>query len=164
MPNVNRHLRGNTSDILQPVRGVIVVEQGDLMYRNENVSNYAFPLDECKDSTAGTAYENTIYTNFIGVAMEASPAGVTENITIATEGVFRYPIVAEVSAVTVGSLVSAVSPASSGGGGSPQHVANNATQSAWGTTAYFGHCVKTESGASFIDFEIKTLTGKGLAS
>jgi hypothetical protein len=157
MAGHNRYLRGSMSEIFAPVRGNIVVEPGDLMYKNEQVSNYAYPFDENKTATAGTAFEEDIYTNFLGVATQGSETGVTENITIATGGVFRYPLDGTPSAVTLGSLVSAVSPSVSGSGGSVQAVVNHATATGNGTTAYLWYCVKTESAASFVDFQIRTI-------
>jgi len=96
---------------------------------------------------------------FLGVAMESSPAsGVTDNITVATSGFFRYPLHPDwvTSAVTVGSLVSAVSYELTGGV-SNQHVIMIAATP--GSTCYLGRCIKTESAATFVDFELMTAFG-----
>lgn len=161
MAGRNRHLRGNTKEILAPVRGFITVNPGDLMYQNTAVNNNAYPFSECKDPTAGTAVAQTVHNNFLGVAMDGSASGVTENISIATDGVFRFPLVGGLtSGVTLGCRVSAVSPSVSAAGVSSAWVVNHNVATGGGiqhgTTAYLGYCVKTESGASFIDFQIKT--------
>ena len=158
MAGYNRHLKGKTNPQIVDVRGSSAVEAGDLMYRN-TVDNYAHPFNELVTSTAGTARENTLYTNFLGVAMETSPSGVTEKITIATSGVFRFPLNIA-SAVTIGALVSACSvPGDSGS--SAAVVTNNATASAFGTTCYLGYIVKTESACTYVDFELRTAFGPG---
>lgn len=94
--------------------------------------------------------------------MESSPSGVTENISVAKAGVFRYPLYRN-GAVTVGALISAVSTLTAGTGVSKQAVFMSST--APGSTAYLGYVVKTESGASFVDFQIRTAGGpNGLAT
>lgn len=173
----NRHLRGDREEVLAPVHGNVVVEAGDLMFLNtvnglvgaETVGggiaadNYAYPFNKAVNAaTALTGIQYAIYTNFLGVAMESSPSGTTENISVATNGVFRYPIYRN-GAVTIGSLISAVSNQASNVGVSSQTVYIAAT--APGTTAYLGYIVKTESGASFVDFQIRTAFGSsGLAT
>lgn len=162
MAGRNRHLRGDTKEILAPVRGNITIDPGDLMYMNTSVNNNAYPFGECKDPTTATEVALTILVNFLGVAMDGSLAGVTEKISIATDGVFRFPLVGgRLSGVTLGSKVSAVSPSQAGAGVSSAWVVNHSVATGagiqHGTTAYLGYCVKTESGASYVDFQIKTM-------
>ena len=173
MAGVNRHLREDTESILAPVHGNIEGEVGDLLLLN-NVAgsvgftsstllaadNYVFPFTYARGVTAASYQDNVLLQQFIGVAMTGSLLGVTNNIVVATEGVFRYPLNSLNSAVTEGAKVSACCPAITtlliGTGSSNQAVINHATQSGKGTTAYIGYCVKTESGASFVDFRIHT--------
>ena len=112
-----------------------------------------------------SSYDNhAIATQFIGVAMGGSASGVTNNIRVATTGVFRYPL-RNISAVTIGSAVYAVSPTLSGTQGtSAQFVVNEGTQViGQGTSAPLGIIVKTESGASFVDFALKSASGVSMA-
>ena len=175
MSGKNRHLRGDINAIIAPVHSYHEVEAGDLMVLNAvagmcgtggTADNYAFPFDEVKTAAASGAVASAgfIYTYFLGVAMEDSPSGVTENITIAQSGVFRYPMHSAYigSAVTIGALVSAVSNTLAAGV-SEQVVCTNAT-SPVSSTAYLGYIVKTESGASFVDFELRTPYMYGRAS
>jgi hypothetical protein len=175
MANVNRHLRGDQDIIIADVRGNVTVEVGDFMVRNGQngmigystndtsliaADNYAFPFSYVRSSTAATELDNSVSENFLGVAMEASTSGNTEKISIATAGVYRYPLDSLESNVTLGSLVSAVSPTSVSGI-STQAVINHATASGVGSSMYLGRCVKTESGASYIDFDLHTTFNKG---
>ena len=102
----NRYLRGDMMEILAPVRGKTVIEAGDFCYYHSGDSYYLFPFSDHKNS--GASLNLDLYDYFAGVAMESSPAGTTENITIAQAGVFRYPM-EFASAVTVGQVVSACS-------------------------------------------------------
>lgn len=166
----NRLLRGNTSSIIGQVRGNVAVEAGDFMVHNDTAGMisaggtvadglaadaYVYPFDMVENGSSSQATVLTlVYTNFIGVAMESSPSGVTEPITIATDGVFQYPMVGGLGGVTVGALVSATSPATD----SPPSVQMVARSTdAPGCTSYLGRIVKTESGASFVQFQIGTV-------
>lgn len=163
----NRHLRGKTNDIQVPVKGNIEVLPGDFMFKFANggaigaavdADNYAYPFNLAVNSaSAGTQIAYAIYQNFLGVAMTGSELGVTGKVVVATSGIFRYPIYS-LTGVTIGSLVSSVSPQASDVGVSRQAVAIYGSGKA--TTAYLGHIAKTESGASFVDFEISTIYTK----
>jgi hypothetical protein len=178
MAGVNRHVREDTEDILAPVNGNVEVEVSDFLLLNNTdgtvgqtnslllgANNYVFPFSYAKSTTGGSFIDNVLSTQFIGIAMTASPLGVTNNITVATAGVFRYPLPGDTSAVTEGAKIGAVSPAanvaSTKSGVSNQFVINHATQSGRGTTAYLGYCTKTDSGASFVDFRISTAFNGG---
>lgn len=163
MAGHNRHISGDYKPILVQSPGAVTVEAGDLMYRESAQSNQAYPFKYNSGATLGSSNENKIHINFLGVAMEGKESGVTENITIATDGVFRYPIAGGPSAVTIGALVSAVSHTGLGVGVSNQAVANAAAAGTWSTTAVLGVIQKTESGASFVDFRIYTAAGSGVS-
>ena len=173
MSGKNRHLKGDINPIIAPVHSFHAVEAGDLMVLSatpgltgagSTADNYAIPFDYTTMEAASVeASHQARYYYFLGVAMEDSPSGVTENITIAQSGVFRYPLHESFigAAVTIGAYVSAVSN-SIGAGASAQNVAigSFATGSV-GTTAYLGYIMKTESGASFVDFQLRTAYGPG---
>jgi len=174
MSGKNRYLKGDINPIIAPVHSYHTVEAGDFMVINkvagmcgvgQTADNYAFPFSEVKTAGgaggSGTlASQGFIYTYFLGVAMEDSPSGVTENITVATSGVFRHPLHSSlVGAVTIGALVSAVSN-NLAAGVSPQVLCHGAA-GAITSTAYLGYIMKTESGASFVDFQLRTAFGPG---
>lgn len=163
MAGHNRHLYSDTKPIFVQSPGAVTVEAGDLMYMEENQSNQAYPfVYNIGGQTAGTAAEEHLHTNFLGVAMEGKESGVTENVTIATAGVFRFEIAGKNSAVTIGASVSAVSPANAGGS-SNQAVCNTVAAGTWGTTAVLGIIQKTQSGASFVDVRIIPARGSGVS-
>jgi len=171
MSGKNRHLKGAMNPIIAPVHSYHVVEAGDFMVLDSesgtvgaglSATNYAIPFDDAKMAAASaTNCQRVLYTYFLGVAMEDSPSGVTENITIAQSGVFRYPLHSSFlgAGVTVGSLVSAVSNTLAAGA-SVQTVAIGAA-SVIASTAYLGYIMKTESGATFVDFQLRTAYGPG---
>lgn len=166
----NRHVRGNTNDILMEVRGAVVVKAGDMMFVADSTSdvgvswtfdNRAWPFSYATSPTSATQRMITCHDGFLGVAMKSSKSGVTEKITIATQGVFRMDLYKR-AGVTVGGLVVAVSPyiaVAASTGVSPQTVwqGTSASLSAPGSTSYLGYCSKTESGATTVDFEIRTI-------
>jgi len=172
MSKNNRFLKGDTHSIIAPVHSYHDVEAGDLMLLNNTngyegvnttADNYAFPFDYCKFASAsmGTGMAEAVHSAFLGVAMESSPSGVTENITIATAGIFRYPVhTARVGgAVTIGSTVHAVSN-SLDAGVSPQSVSfGSSSADTISSTAILGFIVKTDSGVSFVDIQIRTAFG-----
>ena len=165
----NRYLRGAMSTMRGTVRGNITVEPGDFVVidntvgtcgltsgtLNSTADNRFYPFEFFRCTTAATGYIYQLASQFVGVAMTGSESGTTNDIVVATSGVFRYPVIGAPSAVTVGAKVSAVSPAAGAGGGiSNQTVCNHNTATGHGSTAYLGHIVKTESGASYVDFQL----------
>ncbi len=158
MAGHSRYLFGKTKDIEVPVRGKVVIEAGDFCYSHPGDSNYLMPFSAYR-STGGTTDAGLLYivNNFMGVAKMGSPSGVTENVTVQTAGVFRYPL-GHAQAVTVGAAVSAVSPHASGAGVSNQFVEAGVTGGFLvGTTMFLGTIIKTNTSAtSFVDFSLRT--------
>jgi len=162
----NRYLRGDQNTILADVHSFTTIEAGDMLFvfsvdgdRGVNITadNYVFPFTDIKPVSAGTNHGFTARNQFVGVAMESSPSGVTEKIAVATSGIFRYPqILFKGSAVTIGALVSAGSPAAGSAAGVSAQAVYTGTAYP-GSTAYLGHVVKTHSGATYIDFQINTM-------
>jgi len=154
--------------MLVKIHGNITVNAGDLMFLDRTnggrgagvaADYYGYPFNYALNATTITmGIASILYNHFAGVAMDGSISGTTEDISVATNGVFRYPVYRD-GAVTIGALVSAVSSLTSGTGVSPQTVFMSAT--APGSTAYLGYCVKTQSGASYVDFQIRTAYGAG---
>jgi len=175
MAGHNRYLYGETNQIKVPVHGNVTVEPGDLICIagvtevagkfNCTADYYAHPLSSVTGAKVGDA-ANHIKQYFLGVAMDGSPNGVTNYISVAQSGFFRYPLVTlpGVTGTTIGWKVSAVSPASATGGASNQYVGLGitATGGGSGSTAYLGYCsVNKDYGASFVDFFIRGKYGPG---
>ena len=157
----NRHLKGKTNSVIVDVRAKTVIEAGDLLYALTGDSYYAYPFSTCVDTTGATQRAATLYATFLGVAMESSPSGVTEKITVAKSGVFRFPLVQN-SAVTVGAKVSAVSSEAATSGASKDYVAigTAGTADPRSSTCYLGYIVKSNTSAvSYVDFELKAQGG-----
>ena len=156
MAGYNRYLRGNKMEIIVPVRGKTAIEAGDFCYFQHGDSYYTYPFSDHRAS--GGSYAQDLYDYFAGIAMETSPAGTTENITVATAGVFRYPLLFD-SAVTVGAVVSACTRPT-GSGATNQVVTNNNDNAGSGTSVYLGIIVKTDTSAtSFVDFQLRAKAG-----
>jgi len=181
MAGHNRHLRGDLNEITVPVHSDVTVEPGDLMViggvakvdqsgRTADYYGYSFSSvsgDVVKGGVSNAA--NVCKQWFVGVAMSGSASGVSNNITVATDGVFRYPYhkkaTADVTGTTIGLKVSAVTPPTltTGVGVSPQNVSLIDNATVGGTTAYLGYCVlNNEAGTTYVDFQIHTKYGRGL--
>jgi len=167
MAGNNKYLKGKQSTQLTPVKGNIVIEAGDLLFLNATAGslglgnaadNYAYPVSSLVPATGGTNTAKILTANFLGVSLESSPSGVTENITVAKGGVFRFPLHPSYigSSVSVGTSISFVSNELAAGVSAAyvMHIATNP-----GCTAYVGYCTKTESGATFVDVNIQTAYG-----
>lgn len=169
MAGQNRYLYGETNPIKAPVHGNVTIEPGDFVVIAGATQAagkfacaadyYAYPISsvtgpsDCSGTGASKA-TSVIKTWFAGIAMNGSPNGVTNYISIAQSGIFRYPVSDyATTGTTIGVKVTAVTPASEISGGSVQHVR---LEGHGGTTAYFGYCtVNKASGASYVDFSLR---------
>jgi len=162
MAAVNRHLRGETREVEVPVHGHTVIEKGDLLaimrvnstlkvtVTPETTADwYAYPLTTLSDATT-----NYFACQFGGIAMEGSKSGTTQTIPMATAGIFRYPLVAT-TGVTVGQLVC---PATSAAKTfyTQQVVSKAASELTDEYQTQIGYVVKTEAGATNVDFNLVT--------
>jgi len=92
--------------------------------------------------------------------MEDSPNSSTDTISVATKGVYRFPLATK-GAVTIGAVVSGMRP--SGFSATSSTTASYQVETAGASGGgSIGYCVKTQSGASNVDFRIRTLMGEGL--
>lgn len=160
MSAVNRHLRGDTREVEIPVHGHTVVEKGDFMWINTNgyiksgngvhttADWYGFPVSLLGDCT--TAY----FVTFGGIAMKGSESGTTENIPMATAGIFRYPLKAT-TGVTLGQVVAGATSATLTLY-DQKVVSKTASEFTDEYETGIGMCVKTEAGATKVDFELIT--------
>ena len=165
MAAVSRHLRGDTKEVECDVHGHTVIEKGDVVW------TYKISTFSCKTSApGGNAQTADWYTfpvsdlagctpvyfdaQFAGIAMKGSISGTTEKIPVATAGIFRYPLKAQ-TGVTIGQLVSGATSAAATM--SDQIVVSKTYAEL--TDEYrniLGICVKTEAGATNVDFNLIT--------
>jgi predicted RecA/RadA family phage recombinase len=87
MPSKFRWVHGDTTHVLAPVESATVIEIGDLVYYDVN---FAKPASMQAFQTVKTTNQSNFAGKFLGVAMQASPAGSTKPIRVSTSGVFEY--------------------------------------------------------------------------
>jgi hypothetical protein len=171
---VHRHLYGDMDEVQVTVVRTVTVKPGDLMFLYDTAQdingsigtkvpdNYAYPWAASGGTHATQLGHsgNSPQASFIGVAMDDSPSDTTTTISVATKGVFRFPLTTK-GAVTVGAMVSSEQPGGFDASNSTTASYQVKTAKAAGS---IGYCVKTESGASNVDFRVRTLLGDGLIS
>ena len=82
-----RWVHGDTTHVLAPVEASTVIEIGDLVFYD---ADSAKPASMQTNQTTKALNQSTFAGKFLGVAMQASPAGNTTPIRIVTSGVFEY--------------------------------------------------------------------------
>ena len=103
MSDVNRHVKWPMNCLSVQARGSTVVDKGDLIFLDRqdglrlngtsSKTYTAFSFSQTGGATKTLASnQNLAATNFLGVAMDASDSGVTENIPVATSGYFKFPL------------------------------------------------------------------------
>ena len=91
---------GDTNPVVLAVDSATVIEIGDLLYLD---TNDAKPASSQTDAGSEAANQDLFVNNFVGVAMQASRAGDTDNIRVATTGVFEFDCAA--ATFEVGNLI-----------------------------------------------------------
>jgi hypothetical protein len=87
MANTMRWRYGDTNPIIAPVDSATVVEIGDLVYLD---TDDVKPASSQADQGTLLLNQQVFQDNFLGVAMQASAAGDTTPLRIATTGVFEF--------------------------------------------------------------------------
>jgi len=87
MANRMRWRYGDTNPVMLPVDSSTVIEIGDLVYLD---TDDAKPASSQSDQGTESANQETFHDNFVGVAMQQSRSGDTDDIRIATAGVFEF--------------------------------------------------------------------------
>jgi hypothetical protein len=82
-----RWVHGDTTHVLAPVASTTVIEIGDLVYYD---TDSAKPASLQTNQTSETANQTLFASKFLGVSMQASPAGSTTPIRIVTDGIFEF--------------------------------------------------------------------------
>lgn len=78
---------GDTNPVMLPVDSSTVIEVGDLVYLD---TDDAKPASSQADQGLLSTNQETFHDGFAGVAMQASAAGDTDSIRVATTGVFGF--------------------------------------------------------------------------
>jgi hypothetical protein len=87
MSNTMRWRYGDTDPVMLPVAEATIIEIGDLVYQ---ASGLARPASQLADLGTEAANQEAFHDAFVGVAMQASPAGSSDSIRVATSGVFEF--------------------------------------------------------------------------
>jgi hypothetical protein len=87
MANVMRWRYGETNPVMMPVDAGTVIEIGDLLYL---ATDDVRPAGDMTPGGNLAATQEAFHDNFVGVAMQCSPAGSTDPIRVATTGVFEF--------------------------------------------------------------------------
>src|SRR5688500_8873419 len=87
MADTFRLRHDDTAKITAAVDSATVIEIGDLLYLDTDDLK---PASSQADQTGEEANQGLFASKFIGVAMQASDSGDTENIRVATDGVFEF--------------------------------------------------------------------------
>ena len=88
MANVMRWRYGDTNPVMLAVDSATVIEIGDLVYFD---TDDVKPASQTSYGVSLAATQETFHDSFAGVAMQASAAGETTPIRVATSGVFEFP-------------------------------------------------------------------------
>lgn len=103
MANVDRHIKWEKHPVQVEVRGSTVIEKGDLVFvdrvdglRNNGAStanNSVYPFSQIGGTTKTLASNQQLAAeNFLGMALEKSFSGITEQLAVATGGHVKYPL------------------------------------------------------------------------
>jgi hypothetical protein len=87
MANTMRWRYGETNPVMMPVDDTVAIEIGDLLYV---ASDEVRPVGELASQGSLAATQEFFHDNFVGVAMQCSPAGSSDPIRVATTGVFEF--------------------------------------------------------------------------
>ena len=87
MANTMRWRYGDTNPVMMAVDSGTVIEIGDLVLQD---TDDAKPASAQTDQGTETANQQLFHDLFVGVAMQASRAGDTQPIRVATAGVFEF--------------------------------------------------------------------------
>ena len=168
---MNRHLYGAMLPVQANVPDCVAVKPGDLMFvatagrldLNKALRTKSGNTSYCYPMAAGTTHSShwsgttTLAARFIGVALDDSPYGSTDTISVATAGVFEFPLAAA-AGVTLGYLAKA-KPSGYSAGSATTASYQLIPQSGGGVSV--GWVQKTEVGAKTVRVMIRTLLGPG---
>jgi hypothetical protein len=100
MSNTMRWRYGDTDPVMVPALEAANIEIGDFVYQ---ASGVARPASSLADLGSEATNQEAFHDAFLGVAMQASPAGTSDSIRVATSGVFEFDCLS--TTADVGDLV-----------------------------------------------------------
>ena len=166
------YLRGETNEILVPIHGKTVITKGELIFLAQDATvivggtadGYGYPAAQLGGTTP-TYFEN----NLVGISMQGSVSGVTEDIAVATSGIFRAQHRLGTSAtskhVYPGSIVSAATVGASGVTPSGTTVVCTSLAATEYDGNRIGRAVKKQPSATHVDFMLMTkLSGNSITA
>lgn len=92
MANTFRYRYGDTRPVMVAVDSATVIEIGDLVYLD---TDDAKPASSIADTATEAGNQEAFHDVFLGVAEQASASGDTDEIRVATAGVFEFACPAE---------------------------------------------------------------------
>lgn len=107
MANSFRYRYGDTKPVMAAVDSATVIEIGDLVWLD---TDDAKPASDVTDTETLAGNQEAFHDAFLGVAEQASAAGDTDEVRVATGGVFEYVCAAETR--PLGQLVGVIEAAS----------------------------------------------------
>jgi len=161
MPVV-KHLRGDTQEIKGKVHGNDVINKGEFIFLGRGNAivggtgdSYVYPVYPKLNGTSPAYFEQ----NFLGVSMKGSISGTTEDIPIATAGIFRAQVKLGTSATSMFSKVGLTVAASTifTGGVSISNTTVSIGHGGDHDSCRVGRAVKHEPSATHVDFMLMTL-------
>jgi len=90
MASTMRWRYGDTSPVMMPVDAATVIEIGDLLYYDVDDAK---PASAMADQGTENSNQQLFHDGFAGVAMQASAAGDSDPVRVATVGVFEFDCV-----------------------------------------------------------------------
>jgi len=153
------YLRGKTNEWYVPIHGKTVIKKGELIFLAQDTSvivgatadGYGYPAGQL----AGTTHTYFL-NNLAGVSMKGSISGTTEDIPVATSGIFRGQIKLGTSAtskhVYPGALVSAATLGASGVTPSGTTFTVETLAASETSCCVVGRAVKKQASATHVDF------------
>jgi len=165
-------LRGETNEIYVPIHGKTVIKKGELIFLAQDATvivgatadGYGYPAAQVAGTTP-TYFED----NLAGVSMKGSESGTTEDIPVATSGIFRGQIKLGTSGtskhVYPGALVAACTVGTSGVTPSGTTFTVNTLADTEFDGCRVGRAVKKQASAMYVDFMLMTkLSGNSPAA
>ncbi len=139
MANTMRWRYGDTNPVTLPVASATPVEIGDLVSLDSGTGE-AIPSGSMPDQGSSVLNQTAFQNEFVGVAMQASPAGEATTIRIATSGVFELDCDS-----TTWQLGEAVAAAVNGAG---DQLIDQKVESALSLATAVGRCAKQAATAT----------------
>ena len=159
MSSANRHLRGATNEIKVRIHGKTVVEKNEWIFIardavcivGSTADFYGYPSSKLAGATS--AYFDQ---NLAGISMKGSISGTTEDIPVATSGIFRFQINLGTSATSQAAKVGMTVAAATIGASGTSVAGTTCTVGVGGNhqDCIVGRCVKREPGATSVDFAL----------